>query len=358
MLKPETIINIFRNSFLFLMSYGILYFSLKYYDPLIGGKDYFSYKEMIANPFNFKIAASPFVYRQFSTCIAAIIYQSNLYYDIGITFGENLETKKIFFSAMLSNYIALLSTAALTIRILDKEIGKTLIPSMLAILILFLSFGTINYVLAGLVEGWTWFFILFSFHALKTKNTNIFGIAIILSIFQKELIPIVFSILSIYFYILSIIQNRKDNRYLIMLFYSILSILLYLFTRTQVFIAHGFENQLDPFYFINNLRNITFQKGMIVNYIASQNLILIYIATSISFCLILHKPIQQMKMHLDGMGILIVSLFLTILGLGNQIGNNLGRILLIFSQIWSIIIVTNLVATENYLKQSTLKTTS
>jgi hypothetical protein len=332
------------------MSYGVLYFSMRYYDPFIGGVDYFTYQRMITSPLDFSTAGSPFIYRQFSICIAAIYYKLNIFYDIGITFGETLQEKKIFFSLLLSNYTALLFTAILTLRVIDKEVGKTVIASLFTVLILFLSFGTINYVLVGLVEGWTWFFVLLSYHALKTKNILLFSAALTVSIFQKELITIVVSIFSVYYFTLSIIRKQKEYEFLTMSILSFLSVIVYILIRTTIIATPGYETQLKPLYFINTFLSLSINKTVIINIIASQNLIIVFIATSISFYLILRKPINEMKMYIDIKAILIVSLFLTVLGVGNKIGNNLGRILLIFTPILGIIIVSNLVELDNYLK--------
>lgn len=355
MIKPDNILNTFRYLFIFLMSYGMFYFALRYYNPIIGGIDYLSYANMIVKPFDYQATSSPFVYRQFSTFIASIFYKLNIYKDIGISFGENLTEKKIFFSAILSNFIAILFTSILTIRILDKQIGKSLIPSLFATLLLIFSFGSINYVFTGLVEGWTWFFVLAAYYAYLKKDLRLFAIILLISIFQKEIVVIAYTLFFFYRYIDTKLKKTKDNTYIKMLVISITSFVLYIIIRKVIFPTSGYENQLKVNYLISSLTSTTIKPEMILNYVASQNLILIYIASSISFCVILQKSVKEMRMFIDTKGIIISSILLTFIGLSLNIGNNLGRILLIFSPIWVIIIVTNLVELEKHYNKSNKK---
>ena len=132
----------FRLILFILISYGMLYFSYKHYTPEIGGAgDSVYYIQMILQPFNFDAAGSPYIYRQFSTFIISIILNTGVFYDSVVSYTSIESEKRLFFSILLSNYIALLLTAIIVSRVVDLEIGKrTVSIPILAGLICFMSF--------------------------------------------------------------------------------------------------------------------------------------------------------------------------------------------------------------------------
>src|SRR5579863_9142962 len=71
--------DIGRFAVLSLASYGLLYFSYKWYAPTDGDFVYEYYK-MYVRPVDFSIADAPFIYRQFSAALSNMIYSSGIYY--------------------------------------------------------------------------------------------------------------------------------------------------------------------------------------------------------------------------------------------------------------------------------------
>ena len=114
-----------RSFFFFLISYGMLYFSYKFYSPIIGGgSDFFQYYNMYLNPLNFDVASSPFIYRQFSALITNFIIKSGIFYNAVISYNDPTISQRVFFAVLLSNYMALFFTAHIVGKIVDLEIGK------------------------------------------------------------------------------------------------------------------------------------------------------------------------------------------------------------------------------------------
>ena len=142
---------------LYFLSYGMLYFSYKFYVPDMGGNDFYQYCHMYEHPLDMSQTVAPFIYRQFSAVVTNLIYNSGLYYPAEVAF-DNPELQKIFFSAILSNYIALTLAAFLVILIVDNKLGKvTFLPSLIGGILCYLAFNATLTTLTGLTEGWGWF---------------------------------------------------------------------------------------------------------------------------------------------------------------------------------------------------------
>ena len=102
---------LFRFSFFAFLSYGFLYFSYKYYIPDFGGNDFFEYYPMYLHPFNYQVAESSWVYRQLTALAVHVVWKMGIFYDTTIAFSTPGYDKQVFFAAIFTNYIALLTTA-------------------------------------------------------------------------------------------------------------------------------------------------------------------------------------------------------------------------------------------------------
>src|ERR1700733_1889125 len=99
---------LFRLSLLSFLSYGLFYFSYKYYIPDFGGNDFFSYYPMYLHPFNYQVAESSWVYRQLTAVAVHVVWKMGIFYDTTIAFSTPGYDKQVFFAAIFTNYIALL----------------------------------------------------------------------------------------------------------------------------------------------------------------------------------------------------------------------------------------------------------
>jgi len=80
-----------------LVSYGLLYFSYKYFSPNYGQSDFFHYYKMVLHPLDFTVTESPFIYRQFSTVITSLIVKSGIYYNTEISYVQEGIKQNVFF---------------------------------------------------------------------------------------------------------------------------------------------------------------------------------------------------------------------------------------------------------------------
>lgn len=96
---------IVRLAVLFVVSYGLLYFSYKYYVPWSGGIDFASYYNMYLSPLDFDATTSPFIYRQLSAIVTHLVYAAGIFYPNAIWFHDPRYDQHVFFAALLTNYV-------------------------------------------------------------------------------------------------------------------------------------------------------------------------------------------------------------------------------------------------------------
>src|SRR5215472_13509063 len=103
---------VLRFAVLLLSSYGAFYFSYKWYalpDP-----DFLQhYARNDLNPLSFAPESTPHVLRQGSAILTWLIFRSGLYYPDSIAFHTTNVDQRLFFAALLANYIGLLTAASL-----------------------------------------------------------------------------------------------------------------------------------------------------------------------------------------------------------------------------------------------------
>lgn len=324
---------LFRIIILVLLTYGFFYSGYKLWTPEVtGGSDFYEYYKMFQNPFN-NSSTSPFIYRQFTAWTVYLISRLNLSYNTIISFSNPIINQNTFFAVIMSNYLALILTSLIISYAVEHLITEntTLIP-LTAGLLLFFSFNTIPHNLSGIFEAWSYFFYALIF-LLYLKKSNFIYLIISISIFQREIIPLVFSIISFLDYTFDFRKNLKNlykiNYSLKVLFVSLISSFLYFLIRTQFFPVIGYENQLQLTSLFTNLLNFRISFSYFIPVFLSQNILIIYLA-SVFINRFETTNIRQFII------LIIVYLFLILLGVSTGIGSNTGRIL---SQLNPIIII-------------------
>src|SRR5450631_1529816 len=157
---PRLTQNVVRLALLFAVSYGMLYFSYKYYVPWTGGNDFAHYYNMYRSPLDFGVEKSPFVYRQLSAIATHIVYVAGIYYPNTIWFNDAGYDQHVFFAALLTNYVFLVLTAWVVGAIVEYELGENaFIPALLGGLLCLLSFHSQVSVITGNTEGVSWFLL-------------------------------------------------------------------------------------------------------------------------------------------------------------------------------------------------------
>lgn len=333
---------LFRFSFFILISYGMLYFSYKFYSPLVGGgSDFFQYYNMYLNPLDFDVAKSPFIYRQFSAVITFFIIESGIYYDAEIVFNNPIINQHVFFGVLLSNYIALLLTVFIVSRIVDLEIKNiTVLAPIMAGLLCFMSFGTFAWVLTGLVEGWTWFLVALGYYAFRKKNIYLFFIVVFLAVFQKEVISIILGTITFTFLLFTYFKNANvDKKVVYMFILSLVGFLSYIVIRKFLLPVAGNENQLDWASLVSTLMTIDMlNMKFLMPTLMSQNLLyLLFILIVAMIYKNNNKLATSLKIEYI-IAILSSFIILSFIGIATGIGSNIGRITLVLSPIVSVYI--------------------
>lgn len=352
--KYSLAILFFRSLFFLMISYGLLYFSYKYFSPNYGQSDFFNYYKMVLEPLNFSVTESPFIYRQFSTVITALVLETGLYYNVEIAYVQEGIQQKVFFAFIFSNYIALFFTALIVSKIVDLEIGKTtILAPLIAGIACYLSFGASTYVLTGLVEGWSWFLIAFAFYAFKKENLYLFIILLAISIFQKEIVSMIFATMSAVIIIFDYF-NRKEGinkKYIWFFLISISTFVMYILVRKFFLPVQGFENQLDFKELVHYLLTYNFfDPRKLYITIFAQNLFYLVLMLFTLNLFLYRKSLNKYKILRTNYVVALVSIcvVLFLIGMAAALGSNIGRIVLATSPISAVYIGYFLYLIEEY----------
>lgn len=329
----------FRITVIFLLTYGFLYSGYKLWTPEItGGSDFYEYYKMFQNPIN-NDASSPFIYRQFTAWTVYLIDNLNLSYNTLISFNNPLIDQSTFLSIIISNYLALVFTSLIIIYAVDYVIlKKSFLLPLSAGLIVFFSFNTFTHNISGIYESWSWFFYALIFF-LYLKKSNWIYVIILLSIFQREVIPIVFGVLSFLDYVFDFGKNNKQKFWLDFYFrvfsISFFAFILYFLIRTQFFPVQGNENQVQIIFLLETLLNFRISISWFVPVFLSQNIFIVYLLSVISNRF--NNDLLKQTISL-----FLIYFFLTLIGISTGLGSNLGRILSQLNPILIILIFKNL----------------
>ena len=190
-LKKSNVVIYRFVSYLFL-TYGFIYSAYNSWVPEIyGGNDFYQYYLMYLNPFE-NDAISPFAYRIIGSIVTNLIFEIGIDYNTVIAIADSSIQNQVFFAAIMSNYIGLLLTAVIVSLVTDEiNKGKSSLVSFLSGASVFFLFATMPYNLSGIQESWSMFFYALIYLCYLKKSRFIF-LLLFLSIFQREIIPIVF----------------------------------------------------------------------------------------------------------------------------------------------------------------------
>src|SRR5262249_54926698 len=155
--------------------------------------DFYEYYPMYQRPLDFGAAGSPFIYRQVSALLTHAIYAAGLYYPHDIAFADPQIDQRMFFAALLTNYLGLVLAAALAGSVAERETGSVT-SSLIAGFLCLLSFHSQTAVIAGMTDGVSWAFVaaLYLFYGQRRRVP--FAALIALAIFQREVIPLAFAL--------------------------------------------------------------------------------------------------------------------------------------------------------------------
>jgi hypothetical protein len=320
---------ILRLLFLFFISYGMLYFSYKYYNPNSGGVDFFEYYRMYLHPLDLSAADQPFVFRQLSAIATHLVYIAGIYYPNDIWFHEAGIDQRVFFAALFSNFIFLVLSAWLAGSIAQEQLAaRSFIPAALAGLICLLSFHSQVSVITGNTEGLSWFLIALTFLLYLKRRALPLAIVLALAVLQRELILVVFAAIAGLALLLQ--DEKKFNGFV--LFWSLTCFIVHAAVRKFALTSPDMYGQLDPGTLAANLVNFHPTKEFLFQAIISQNLLILYIASSLLLAI---KAKEWSVWPAILLGAVLTIAIVTILSIDNANTTNLGRYASLLSPIFA-----------------------
>ena len=177
-----------------LLSYGLFYHSYKFHDPaLIGVGDIIHYVPMYLSPLDFSVSSQPFVSRQLHAVVAHLIYAADISYDTLTAIGP--QRQRVFFAALLSNYMGLMTCAVFTAAIAERLYAsesprRGLMLPLLSGCLCLLAFSVPVSVLTGVSEGWSWALVAAGFFAYLSNRTKATLAVLAVATLQREMVII------------------------------------------------------------------------------------------------------------------------------------------------------------------------
>jgi hypothetical protein len=225
-----------------LLSSGLFYFAYKFYQPTYGGTDYFHYYRAYLHPLDLSVTEAPFVYRQVSAVLTNLVYRFGPYYDTQIFYSNPQFDQRVFFAAMLTNYLALGLCAAVTARITERlwPEGPPSAP-LFAGALCYLSFFAQQSGMGPITDGVAWLMMALAFLGYVAGSLPTLAVVLALSIFEREILPIMIGVIAGMRLILSPTHRRFD---LVTIGLCALAFGLYLGMRTLWAPVAGHEDQL------------------------------------------------------------------------------------------------------------------
>ena len=328
----------------FFISLGIFYSGSKYHIPWYGSGDFANYSLMTTKPFDNDVQAA-FAYRFITPTAAHYIYRYGLFYAPEKTpFKDNYSKQnEVFYdpsslaALIFTNYLFLTLAAVFTYITITKKIKKNdLVADTIALglpILIYLSFSTIAHGFNGLTEGGSLFFISLLAYLFHEKKLIIFGTFVLLSVWQREVIPII-----IFVYILFAPVKIKKYAYLIL---SLTAFISYLIIRKKFWPLPGSEDQLIFTAFYKNFFLLGFSKEFFFQGILANNLIFFVF---FSYIILGLKNIKFLFPY-----IMVVLIMIPIcIGIGSS--NGIARILNIASPLLVLCLGELLIKNKNYKK--------
>jgi len=183
------------------LSIGQVAYAIKFNVPWFGTNDFSSYYQMTLDPLNHGVSNPWHAGRILTPALAWIVLKLNIYirtdYSPFIEKYSEVEQisydENVLFSLITVNYLGLLLAALMIHIILKKTFENNLTNNILifaAPLLIFLS-PFVNFSgLTGITEGISILLVTLGLLFIKNNNYKSFLLLLILSIFQRELLPL------------------------------------------------------------------------------------------------------------------------------------------------------------------------
>jgi len=256
-----------------LLSFPLFYFVYKFGDPEPLAHDYFQYywlykefdSDKVIAPHNMRLVGAFFVY---------LFYKLNFFYETVSAFDKYQDwgfLKQVYFNALLFNYLSVAATCVVLFQILQRKFQSVLL-SFNGTLLYLLGFGTLFYELMPGTDAFSVFLFSLSLYCYLEKRYVII-LLLVLLIFQREYILIVFSTLAL------MDLYKTKHRYFFMVFVvSTLCFVIYYVLRKTVFYTPHLDHQASPGHFWDSVIQTDFPWGLYLKQLAlTLNVFFIYL---------------------------------------------------------------------------------
>lgn len=345
MLRLKT--HFYRLMFFFILGYGFLYFSYKWLDPTQVNTDFIQYYGMIQHPFDFEAAPAPWVYRQWNAVVAHILWRLHLYYPDLIRFHDPHYDQKIFFAALLTNFLSVVVTAWVSTLIVDHRLARrsTILP-LVAGMLCFFSFYLQETTITGQSDGLSWALIAVCYLLYEKRNLLPFCAVLLIGILQREIAPIIFlvfagtDLLTGRKQIDNLEGQRKPRRFVwSVAVWSLVCFSAYFLLR-HVIHAPGNESQTNSHSQLQALLSFRLTKAYVMQVFVGQNLFIVLAAVWVA---LFRRYRIRSKMLLP---LVIASGVLCVISVMAGISNNAGRMLALLTPIAAAEITLGLIRLE------------
>jgi len=185
----------------FLLTIGQATYAIKFNVPWYGTNDFSSYYLMAQNPFDNSVENPWHASRVLTPFLAWILFKLNLYLRTDSSpfinsysvIDNTIYDERILFSLITVNYIARFFSSIVLVYLLKSTLVNNFVNKILIYafpLFLFLTPATNFSILTGITEGVSILVVSLLLLQIKNKNYALFLFFIILSVFQRELIPL------------------------------------------------------------------------------------------------------------------------------------------------------------------------
>jgi hypothetical protein len=251
--------------------YGFVYSAYKFGNPLFGRNDFFKYKEMVANPFDFSATTAPFVLRQIPAIVAAAFYKLGMHYDTAAVvdlIGFDRDTKRRFLALIVSNALAVCLSFSILAGYLRAKLARN---SLLDLFALFGIFAAGYYfsaaVIAPVTVGWGWLVSSLLAIAFLERNFALTCMVCVIALFARETMLVFALVLFAARLAWESERHRSDVLSVVAL---AACCLIYLLLRSQF--TTGYEYQISPTAILDNLKTLAIPPGFLYQSIFTQAL--------------------------------------------------------------------------------------
>lgn len=297
-----------------LLAFPSFYFVYKYGTPDFGLRDFFDYYKLYKD---WDIAAvdAPFNMRLLSSWFVHAFYNSGLHYDTAIAFDKFADLdKRVFFSAVLFNYLCIITTCTVLFTTIKKYFEDNLLAFASGMIYL-LGFGTLFYEFMPITDALSILLFAIALHFYFTKSYFII-LPLIALILQREYIFLALGLVNVLDF-----WKYRQKYYLYVLLTCIICFATYFILRKTVFYTPLYDRQASPGFFLQSITRLQFPLGPYIRQtFLTLNLFIIYLL------IVVYKKMK--KMEIDTFGLLkLFLLFLQInfISFAAVFGNNTGR---------------------------------